>query len=195
MATWNAIIAASADDARQAGVTVTLDDAIIVFSAGTQWAGLRFPDCPIAPGDDIDTAYLTFGVFSTAYDDPGGMGIYGEAYNYPIPFTTDDGNISARNRTTTVVAWNGTGIGAGDRSSPDVAAVLNEIINGGYGYTQGNPVAFILDPTGSTIFRFRAYDDSTTTCVRLTATYTPAAGPAGPLINGPRLKSKLRGLV
>lgn len=195
MATWNAIIAASEDDARQAGLAMTLDDAIIIFNAGTQWGGLRFLNCPIAPGDSVDEVHLTFDVFSTSYDDPGGMGIYGQATDNPIPFTLDDGSISARNRTTNFVAWNGTNIGAGDQSSPDVAAVLNEIINGGYGYTQGNPVAFILDPTGSTIFRFRAYDGSTTTCVRLTATYTPAAGTAGPLVNGPRLKSKLRGLV
>ena len=196
MATWNAIITASSDDARQAGTTVTLTDTGILLNAGTQWAGLRFLSCPIAPGSGIVSALLTLDINTTTNDSPGGMGIYGEAYNFPNTFSTTGNDISNRNRTTNVVPWTGTDIGAGDKTAPDLAAVLNEIINGGYGFSAGNPVALILDPTSTTDLLFRAYDGSTTTCARLTVEYTPpTTAAAGPLVNAQRLKSKLRGFV
>lgn len=197
MATWNAIVEPGYDDAKQAGSVMTLEDSPIILSAGSHWAGLRFQNCPIAPGDDIDTAHLTLDVYTAARDDPAGMAIYGENSFSAAAFTTDALNITARPRTTNFVAWTGNNIGAGDKNSPDLAVVLDEIINGGVsGYLQGNDIALFIDAVADTSFHFRSYEETTTNCARLTVNYTPAAtAAAGPLVNGPRLKSKLRGLV
>lgn len=198
MAIWNAIILDYQDDAKQAGTTMTLTDSPLTFTAGTQWWGFRFINCPIPVGSTINSTLLTLYVTSTTYDDPGGLIIYGQlSADVAGYFTINAADITNRLRTTDNVVWSGTNIGAGDRNPPDLSTVLDEIINEG-AYQLGYPIVFLFDAVGTTDFRVRSYDGFTDTCARLTVDYTPpagAGGAAGPLVNGPRLRSKLRGLV
>ena len=170
MATWNGICGASADDAKQAGTTVTLNNTQIILSAGTQWAGLRFPGCSIPKGAAITSAILTLELVADNTD-PGALVFYGEAADNAAAFTTAASNISGRAMTTANVAWSSGALGNGDKNSPDLAAILTEI-TGRSGYAAGNAVALILDATGTTSLRFTSYDSSTSLCARLAVVYS-----------------------
>ena len=169
MATWNGICGASSDDAKQAGTTVTLTDAPIALTAGTHWAGLRFPSCPIANSETINSAVLTLEL-TAGSTDPGNLVIYGENVDDSATFTTTNNDISGRTRTTASVTWTAGAQGAGDKNAPDLAAILAEITTRA-GYAAGNDVALIFDATASTSLRFTSYDTSTSLCARLTVDY------------------------
>ena len=170
MATWNGICAASADDAKEASGTVTLADTPnILLSAGTHWAGLRFPGCPVANSEPIVSAVLTLELVA-GNTDPGALVFYGEAADNAAAFTTAASNISDRTRTAANVPWSSGALGGGDKASPDLAAILAEITSRP-GWAAGNAVALILDATATTSLRFTSYDSSTTLCARLVVEY------------------------
>lgn len=169
MATWNGICGASADDAKQAGTVMTLTDTTIILSAGTHWAGLRFPSCTVPKGAPIISALLTLEL-PDANTDPGALVFYGEAADDAAAFTTAASNISGRTMTAANVSWSSGLLGGGDKTSPDLSAILAEI-TGRPGYAAGNAIALILDSQSATSLRFRCYDSSTTTCARLTVDY------------------------
>lgn len=170
MTTWNGIVGASSDDAKQSGTTVTLTDAPIALTAGTHLAGLRFPNCPIPNGASISSAVLTLEL-TAGSTDPGDLVIYGEDIDDAPTFTTGSNNISGRTLTTANVTWAAGALGGGDRNSPDLAAIVAEITTRA-GYAAGNDMALILDATASTTFRFTPYDTSTTLCARLAVVYS-----------------------
>lgn len=193
MATWNRSINFPSDDARQAAGTVTLTDAAILLSAGTAWAGLRFTNCPIPKGALIVAATLTLNITGGG-GSPAGTIIWGEAVDSADTFVASSNNISARTRTTASVTWSSTSLSNGDQNAPDITAILSEITSRA-GWAIGNALALHLDAVSGTNLRFTAYDSSSALCARLAVTYTATAAAAGPLVNAPRLKSKLRGLV
>lgn len=169
MATWNGICGGNSDDAKEASGTVTLADTQILLSAGTHWAGLRFPNCSVPKGAPIVSAVLTLELVA-GNTDPGALVFYGEAADNAAAFTTAASNISGRTRTAANVAWSSGALGGGDKNSPDLAAILAEI-TGRAGYAAGNAVALILDATATTSLRFTSYDGSTSLCARLAVTY------------------------
>ena len=173
MATLNYIIGASSDDARQAGTAMTLTTTAIIVSGGTNFAGVRFTGVALAATDTVTAATLSVEVTSGTYDDPAGLVWKGELATNPGTFTTAASNISGRSTTTASTTWSGTGIGAGDHAI-DVTSIVQELIAQG-GWASGNAMAFLGDGVGATELRFTSYDGSTTTCARLSITYTPAA--------------------
>ncbi len=179
MATWNGIVGASSDDAKQAGTTVTLTDSPIILTAGTHWAGLRFQSCPIPNSATINSSTLTLELI-TGFASPDGMVIYGEDVDDAATFTTGTNDISGRTLTTASVTWTGATLGAGDRSPGDLSAIIAEITTRG-GWSAGNDLALIFDAISATSLRFTSYDGSTSTCARLVVDYT-AAGTALPVM-------------
>lgn len=173
MALWNGKPLASADDAKQDGTTMTLTDAQITLSSGVQWGGLRFPNCTIPQGSVIQSAVLTLNLVA-GNTSPDGLTIYGEAADNSAAFTTGASNISNRTRTSANVVWSGTSLGGGDKTAPDVAAVVSEIISRP-GWASGNALSLVLDSMASSSFRFTAYDSSTTLCARLDVTTAEGA--------------------
>jgi len=171
MSQWIGSVLANSDDAQQAGTVMTVDDSPLVLSTATHWLGFRFADVFVPVGAAIDSAFLSVYVTSTSYDTPGGLVIYGQASASAGPFTTTASDISSRTRTTASVTWTGSNIGMADQNSPDIGAIVNEIINGSLGWVRNNPIALILDAVASTDFRVRAYE-SGTAVAQLTINYT-----------------------
>jgi hypothetical protein len=149
-------IAASADDAEQStvdgSVALTNPALKIVNRAGViQIVGLRFAGLSIPQGATIQSAYIQFQcrVATTA---AASLLIEGQAADNAATFAKITNNISSRPRTSANVGWApapwGTvGAKGADQQTPDLTAVMQEIVNRG-GWTAGNSMAFIITGTG-----------------------------------------------
>ncbi len=116
-----------------------------------QIVGLRFVDLELPPGSTIVAAYLQF----TA-DEPDGESaafrIAGEASDDAEPFTSRRFDLSNRAVTAAHVvwmppAWSTPGEAGAAQRSPDLAAVLQEIVDRP-GWAQRNEVVFLLTGSG-----------------------------------------------
>lgn len=174
MTTFNASTAASSDDAMQSGSTVTLADFNLGLYWSDYWIGLRFLNVTIPAGAVISAATLTVTVVGTAGDDPD-LRIYGQDADDAAAFTTTANDISGRPRTTAYTTWTATGIGAGSKTSPDFAAVIQEIIDRA-GWASGNDIALILDSQSGALFDFRSWDYGSGTAPAISITYTAGSG-------------------
>lgn len=172
MTAFSRNVSASSDDAIEIAGSMTLNGATITLNANDRWAGLRFTNVTINQGDTINTASITFPVSGTANDDPH-FDIYAETTDDAGTFTTSANNISGRSRTTAKTTWNATAVGAGAVASPDIAAVIQEIVNRG-GWTSGNDIAILLDCLSTNSFRFDTVDGSGT--ITLNIDYTAGGG-------------------
>jgi len=181
MTTLNLQVGASSDDVHQAGGgNVTLTGTTISVGTTTEWAGFRFQNVTIPPGSIINTASIQVKVFSTTFDDPN-VDIYGEDVDDASTFVASNNNISNRTRTTAKTTWNNTGIGSGFRTSPDIAAVIQEIIDRA-GWLSGNDLNIILDGLASSSFVFYSYDNAAADAPKLDIDYTaPASGMSRPI--------------
>lgn len=190
MSTLSRNVAASSDDAIEIAGTMTLNGATITLNANDRWAGLLFDNITIDQGDTINTASITFPVSGGANDDPH-FDIYAEDTDDASTFTSSSNNISGRTPTTAKTTWNATGVGAGAVASPDIAAVIQEIIYRP-GWASGNAIAILLDCLSTNSFRFDTYDGSGT--ITLNIDYT--AGGGGGSTQPPRTihQFRLRGL-
>ena len=123
-------VGASADDAFEIEDTGAIDlTSTIIYiwsnttAANRYWGGFRFVSAEFPTlGTTIDVAYLKGYVQSTSYDDVN-FNIHFEELAAPAAFTTDAGNITARDRTEASVAWIADGIGAGWKNSPSLCGV------------------------------------------------------------------------
>lgn len=175
MATFNATITASADDARQNAGTVTLTGTNITIEATNQYGGLRFQNVTIPNASTISAATLTVDVNALTYDDPD-VDIWGEDTDDAAAFTTASNNISGRTATTAVVQWTASSVGTGAEVSPDISSIIQEIVNRA-GWASGNDLALILKGRSTNPFRFNAYDSGAGAFAVLDVTYTaPGSG-------------------
>lgn len=176
MATYSATITASSDDAAQAAGTVDLTGVQLNANAATHYIGGRFLNVTIPPGSTINTATLDVYITSGSFDDPD-VTIYAHDTDDAATFTTTTNDISNRTATTATTIWTATALGVGADTSPDFAAVIQEVIDRA-GWSSGNDIAIILKGnSGSSNFRVRAYDDGGGSYMTLNINYTaPAAG-------------------
>ncbi len=129
-------------------------DLELVNDGNDQTIGLRFNNLPIPPGVEISGAWLQF-----TTDEPGSgacnLGIRAQAADDAPPFQEFFQNVSSREMTAASVnwqpaAWNTIGQAGPLQRSPNLAAVLQEVI-GRPGWTEGNSVVFTITGTGSRI--------------------------------------------
>ena len=139
-------IAAGGDDGHEAADgTVFLDGAYELLYTNRQ-AGYIFRNIDIPAGATITAAYINVVVVS--FDDPNpNLTIRGEYA--PADFTTASHDLSSRTKTTAGVAWIAADIGVNAyRASPDISAVLNEIVGAG-GWASGDDLALYLIDNGA----------------------------------------------
>ncbi|MCR4339639.1 MAG: hypothetical protein NUW01_07105, partial [Gemmatimonadaceae bacterium] len=111
-----------------AGATVRLYASTI--STGRYVGGFRFTNVTIPTGATITEALLSVWAFSTTVDDPH-LDFYGETGDSPADFSTN-ADVFNRPLTSASVAWSTTGIGnAGYVAAPDLATIVQEIIDQG----------------------------------------------------------------
>lgn len=150
-------IASGSDDAeeRDTGrVSLTSSDLELVAdgSRGAQTVGLRFAGLDLPPGAVITSAWVQFWVDETD-DVVTDLVIEGQAADNPTTFVNVSGDVSGRPRTTaqvpwSVAPWNTVGEAGLDQRSPDLAAVLQEIVNR-TGWASGNAVALLITGSGT----------------------------------------------
>ena len=119
-----------------------------------QTVGIRFRNVSIPQGAEIVSAFIQFDVDEEDKNaDPFNVTVTGEANSYPEAFFAAEYNISSRARTSASVAW--ADIPAWtvehergpDQQTPDLAAIVQEIVDRDDWYG-GNNMVFILEGTG-----------------------------------------------
>lgn len=148
-------ISSSSDDAEQnltnGSVNFTSSDLELVNDGVDQLVGLHFVGVNIPQGSKINNAYIQFKV-DEASSGATNLTIRGQDADTAATFTTTSGNISSRVLTDASVIWNPvawTTVGAAgvDQRTPNLAAVIQEIVNR-QGWSSGNSIATIISGTG-----------------------------------------------
>ena len=111
---------------------------------------MRFNGITIPRGATITNAYIQFQA-DESHSGTTNLSIQGQDIgNAPI-FSSSSGNISSRDRTTASVSWNpvswSTGQDGPGQQTPDIASVIQEIVNRSDWFT-GNSLVIIITGTG-----------------------------------------------
>ncbi|HKQ58962.1 MAG TPA: right-handed parallel beta-helix repeat-containing protein [Candidatus Eisenbacteria bacterium] len=147
------IVAASDDVEEDAFGVMNLNslDLELVFNTNDQTVGLRFTDLPIPRGAPIFNAYVQFEV-DEEQTETTDLVIHGEAADNAGTFNGQSGNASGRPRTAASVAWSpapwtGVGVAGAAQRTPDLSAVLEEIV-ARPGWARGNAAVLLISGTG-----------------------------------------------
>ena len=168
--------AASSDDAEEyvsGAMSLTSSDLELVmddFDRGDQQVGIRFPNLAIPQGATITSASIDFTV-DEAHSDATDLVLRAQLSGNAPTFTTSSGNISGRALTSASTAWSPgpwSSIGA-VQTSPDLAAVIQEVVNQG-AWNSGNALAIIITGTGRRTAV--SYDNAPIDSPLLNVTYT-----------------------
>lgn len=188
-------VAASADDAEEApdgSMSVANSDLELVFdNGGNQTVGLRFAGLAIPAEATIVDAYVQFQVDETP-SNPTNLVIEGHDAGDAAAFTSAAFDISARPRTAAAVAWTPApwpvvGEAGPDQRTPNIAAVIQEIVDRP-DWSSGKSLVIIVTGTGERVAE--AYDGDQEGAPSLHVAYTSAPyafadlGGAAPGING-----------
>lgn len=180
MASITTQVAASADDAQElsAGTVDTSGNALNASSAN-QYIGLAFSSAsfPDLKNAVITGAYLDMYLTSSDNDTPN-LTIYGEATDYASSFSGAINEISSRTKTTAGITWSGSNIGTGWKTSPDIAAVIQEVIDRPGWSSSLGIVIIVKGNSGASYFRTRSYDGNSSQAAKLTIEYEAAGQPA-----------------
>ena len=132
-------------------MALTSGDLELVLDGDNQTVGLRFAGVGIPRGATIVTAWVQFQVDETSSGTVS-LTIAGEASDNTPTFTSATGNVSSRPQTAAVVPWSPPAwptvgaAGAGQRT-PNLAAVIQEIVNRA-GWLSGRSLVLIVRGTG-----------------------------------------------
>ncbi|MCE7984833.1 MAG: hypothetical protein DYG89_26980 [Caldilinea sp. CFX5] len=147
-------VAASEDDAEQRSnskADLTSSDLELVTDSAVQIVGMRFRNVVIPKGATITNAYLQF---QTDETDSRQLNLFiqGEASDNGAAFAATTNNLSVRPRTAAVVnwapaPWSTVGAAGPDQQTPNLAAVVQEIVNRP-GWQPGNAIVILITGTG-----------------------------------------------
>jgi hypothetical protein len=148
-------VSASSDDAEERAngtMYLTSSDLELVFDKSDQTVGMRFNGVNIPQAATITNAYVQFKVDETN-SVATSLTIQGEATGNAATFVNSTGNITSRLPTLAAVSWSPvppwTTVGqAGmDQRTPDIASVIQEIVDLS-GWSSGNSLVIIITGTG-----------------------------------------------
>jgi hypothetical protein len=151
-------VAAGSDDAEErpwGGVPLASTDLDMTLdSTYQQTVGLRFTGVTIPRGSTIQHASIQFQADETS-SDATSLSIRGQAADQAPTFSNTDLNITSRPRTSTAVTWNPApwlvkGQAGPDQQTPNLAAVIQEIVNRS-GWASGNALVIIIDGQGKRV--------------------------------------------
>ncbi|MDH3194040.1 MAG: hypothetical protein OEM40_06985, partial [Acidimicrobiia bacterium] len=152
-----ALITTGTDDAEEGAtgsMTLGSSDLELVEETSTQTVGLRYSSLAIPPGASITSAYIQFRS-DEVHSGPTNLTIAVQAADNPGTFTTTPGNISSRLTASTTVAWappawTATKLTGPAQATPDLSAVLQQVIDRP-GWAYGNAVVFIISGSGKRV--------------------------------------------
>ena len=169
-------VGSSTDDAEEnvssGNVNHTSSDLELTQESSTQLIGMRFQNLDIPAGVVITNAYIQFTVDEVA-DVATDLIIQAQDTDDATTFSTTNADISSRATTSANVpwsppAWNTVGEAGSDQQTPDLSAIVQEIVNRG-GWNAGNDMVFIVSGSGKRVAE--SYDGSTTAAPTLTVEY------------------------
>lgn len=142
-------------------------------SKGNQVVGLRFHKVEVPVGATITNANIQFTVDET---DTGvaSLTIKGHDTDNASSFSSTAHNLSGRSTTSASVKWNppswsDVGAAAADQRSPDIKAIVQEIVDRD-GWSQGNSLVIIITGTGTRTAE--AYDGESSSAALLNIDYS-----------------------
>jgi hypothetical protein len=152
--TFEVRVSASTDDAEEAAsgsISLASSDLELVYDGSNQLVGMRFNGVNIPPGANITNAYVQFQADETQTEATA-LTIQGQAIDNAPTFVSTTRNISSRTRTTASVAWAPvpwTTVGAAgpDQRTPNIAPIIQEIVNRS-GWSSSNSLVVIITGTG-----------------------------------------------
>ncbi len=150
-------VAASSDDAEESAtgsVSVSNGDLELVRDTSNQTVGLRFAGVAVPPGATIRNAYVQFKVDETS-SELTALTLQGQAADSAPTFTTASFNVSSRPRTLAAAAWSPvtwTTVGqvGPNQQTPDLSAVIREIVSRP-GWASGNSIVIVITGTGKRV--------------------------------------------
>ncbi len=149
-------------------------DLELVEDGGDQLVGMRFTGVSIPQGATITNAYIQFTVDET---DSGiaNLTFRGQDADDADAFSSSDDDISDRPTTSasaswSPAAWNSVGAAGADQRTPDLSAIIQEIVNRG-GWSSGNDLVLIVSGTGERTAE--SYDGSASKAPLLHIEYQP----------------------
>lgn len=139
-------------DITSSDLELSVEDNIWPLSDDNQWVGMRFDNLNIPVGAIIDTAYIQFTVDETTSSSAISI-VYGEKNYDATPFYELPNNISARQKTTNNVtwnipAWNSVGAMGIDQRTPNLATIVQEIIDG-TNWSPNNAMVMLTEGSGT----------------------------------------------
>jgi hypothetical protein len=148
---------AGTDDAEEGNSSVSLSssDLDLTDDGGVnQTVGMRFANVALPKGAQISKAYIQFQVDETD-STATTLAIHGEAADDALTFSSAGGDITSRPRTAASVAWMPpgwptTGVAGIDQRTPDIRAIIQEIVNRN-NWASGNALAVIIDGNGKRV--------------------------------------------
>ncbi|WNJ20200.1 Ig-like domain-containing protein [Pontibacter sp. G13] len=154
--TWEQRILTGMDDVEEEddGVMYTNSSDLELVAdgnRGNQTVGLRFTGVAVPQGAIIDAAYIQFRSDETNSGTTN-LTIQGHDTNDAAAFTTSNGNVSSRTRTSASVSWNpaswtSTGATGSAQRTPEMKSIVQEIVNRS-GWNSGNDMVMIITGTG-----------------------------------------------
>ncbi len=177
MTTLTAYINDGADDSQETGDTPNPTQISLNCATSNGYIGLRFQGTGLAKGATINSAVLKLYLPSGSYDTPN-VTQYGQLIPNAPAFTTNANDISGRTLTQVAVPWTSTASGSGWRQPPDIAAVIQEIVNQD-DWVEDNYFAIIMrgNSTTSSPLRISAYEAGMSTRPYIIIEYTTSAAP------------------
>ena len=153
-ATLDIRVSQLSDDAEESGGSVSID--INDLEMGDKMCGFRFQGVTIPKGAAITRAYIQFTAdYARTY--PSNLSIRGENNANPATFTAGGGDLlSYRPLTAQVVnwnnvpAWNSGGEAGYQQQTPDMKAIVQELVNLGT-WASGNAMAFYVIGNGERV--------------------------------------------
>ncbi|HSF14766.1 MAG TPA: Ig-like domain-containing protein, partial [Vicinamibacteria bacterium] len=180
-------VSASSDDAEERAtlsMNLTSSDLELVFDKDNQTVGMRFNGIAIPRNAQILNAYIQFQV-DEASSEATSLTIRGQAVNNASTFSTTSGDIAARPRTTAAVSWspppwNTMGAAGPDQRTPNLAPVVQEIVNRG-DWVSGSSMAILVSGTGKRTAE--AYDGVPAAAPLLHVDYGPGSSNQAPMVD------------
>ena len=173
-------VSASTDDAEEdvdgatiGAVDVVSSDLELTQEVDNQLVGMRFNNISIPQGAEIASAYVQFHVDETSSGTTN-LTFHAEDSDNASTFSTTNSDLSNRTQTSASVSWNNvpawnTVSEEGDnQKSPDIASVVQEVIDRP-GWAQDNSIAILVTGTGSRIAE--SYDGESPSAPLLTINY------------------------
>ncbi|PSW03729.1 metallophosphoesterase [Photobacterium lipolyticum] len=150
-------VAASSDDAEEIAsgrIRLTSADLEFVYDGSEQTVGLRFNGVTMPQGASIERAYIQLQADETNSDTTL-LAIEAEITDNASTFTSSEGNVSLRKRTSNSVSWfpppwTTVGEAGPDQRTPDIAPIIQEIVDQPE-WVSGNSLAIIISGIGERV--------------------------------------------